>query len=86
MTACYNGRRTEAISSGLPGGVMRFGQKWVRSRPIEVGDVTCTIVGRFDAVVAFDDGSYGVIDPTSGDDRSPGRRYTGGKSREGWDR
>jgi hypothetical protein len=64
MTACYSGKRTEEICPELPGGTVRFGQKWVRSRPIHLPgqDATCYIRGRFDTVVAFDDGTYGVID------------------------
>jgi len=64
MTACYNGMRTEAIAPGMPSGTVRFGQRWVRSRPIDVaaGAPTCYISGRFDSVVEFDDGTYGVID------------------------
>ena len=69
MTACYDGMRTEAISSRMPRGIVRFGQKWVRSHPIDVGlgSPTCYIAGRFDSVAEFDDGTYGVIDfKTSG--------------------
>ena len=64
MTTCYNGMRTEEIAAGLPGGVVSFGQRWVCSQPIDAGveGATCYIKGRFDSVVAFDDGSYGVID------------------------
>ena len=38
--------------------------KWVNSAPIEFPGVeaSCYIKGAFDSVLAFDDGSYAVID------------------------
>lgn len=64
MTACYGGRRTEEICAELPAGTVQLGQKWVRSQPIDAGGVkgACYIRGRLDALAAFDDGTYGVID------------------------
>jgi hypothetical protein len=48
----------------MPRGTVRFGQKCVRSHAIDVAisNATCTLSGRFDSVVEFDDGTYGVID------------------------
>lgn len=64
MTACYNGRPTRAIAASMPGGTIRSGQKWVHSRPIELGveDCTCSISGRLDSLLELDDGTWGVID------------------------
>jgi len=64
MTARYNGMHAQAITSGMPDGVIRLSQKWVRSRPIPVGTEgrTCCISGRLDALIVFDNDTYGVID------------------------
>ena len=64
MTTCYNGMQAQAIISSGPDGIIRAGQRWVRSRAIDLGlgSHTCCISGRLDALVEFDDGSYGVID------------------------
>ncbi|MBN1136714.1 MAG: PD-(D/E)XK nuclease family protein [Anaerolineae bacterium] len=64
MTACYNGRRTLAIADGMPDGIIRLGQKWVRSRPIDLGikGCTCHISGRLDALVELENNTWGVID------------------------
>jgi hypothetical protein len=45
-------------------GVVEFGDRWVESNPIVLLDrtSTCFIRGKFDTVVRFDDGSYGVVD------------------------
>jgi hypothetical protein len=64
MKSYFSGRRTESISPELPKGVVHLGEKWVHSKPISVAKRTCTcfIRGKFDTVVQFDDGSYGIID------------------------
>jgi hypothetical protein len=48
----------------LPPGIVSHGEKWVRSQSIELPnhESTCYINGRFDIVISFDDGTYGVID------------------------
>lgn len=60
----YASRRTETFSSDLPPGVIEYTEQWVESVPISFEGIepTCYIKGRFDMVVKFDDGSYGVID------------------------
>jgi hypothetical protein len=60
----YLDRPTREISPGLPAGFVKFREKWVKSIPISFPDTSsqCVVRGRFDAVIAFDDGSYGVID------------------------
>ena len=64
MTTCYNGRPARATATGMPDGIIRSGQKWVHSRPIDLGmeDCTCYISGRLDSLIELDDGAWGVID------------------------
>jgi len=60
----YNGKPTSELHIDLPPGVVSHGEEWVRSQTIEVPghESTCYINGRFDIVVSFDDGTYGIID------------------------
>jgi hypothetical protein len=60
----YDGKHTSELHVALPTGIVSHGEKWVRSQTIELPNhkSTCYISGRFDIVVSFDDGSYGVID------------------------
>jgi hypothetical protein len=60
----YLGRHSHDISPDLPEGRVQFREKWVKSVPIDFPgtDSRCVIRGRLDAVVAFEDGSYAVID------------------------
>ncbi|MFQ5874584.1 MAG: hypothetical protein ACE5JL_12395, partial [Dehalococcoidia bacterium] len=64
MQRYFAGKSTEEFDPSLPPGVVEFGEKWVESRPISVPGhaATCYIRGKFDTVVKFEDGSYGVID------------------------
>ena len=64
MERFFSGRRTEEVIPSLPAGVVEYGEKWVQSTPISFPGkkATCYIKGKFDTVVKFDDGSYGVID------------------------
>jgi len=60
----YEGKSTSEIAPELPEGIVQFGEKWVTSAPISIPghEATCFIRGKFDTVVAFSDGSYGVVD------------------------
>jgi len=60
----YDGKQTSELHTDLPPGIVSHGEKWVRSQPIRLPnhESTCYINGRFDIVVSFDDGTYGVID------------------------
>lgn len=60
----YAKKRTEEFCTELPPGVVEHGEKRVKSIPIKKdGSInTCFIRGRFDLVVRFDDGSFGIID------------------------
>ena len=64
----YSNKRMEKISPKLPPGVIRYGEKWVKSRIIELPGCssTCYINGRFDIVAELDDDSYAVIDFKTG--------------------
>ena len=65
----YQDKLTSEIAPDLPPGRMKFKEKWVKSAPISVpgSDSQCFIRGRFDAVIEFDDGSYGVVDYKTSD-------------------
>jgi hypothetical protein len=60
----YLDKPASDISPALPAGWVKFREKWVKSVPIRFADTSsqCVIKGRFDAIMAFEDGSYGVID------------------------
>ena len=60
----YDGKPTNELHVDLPSGVVSHGEKWVRSQNIKLSnhESTCYINGRFDIVLSFDDGSYGIID------------------------
>ncbi len=65
----YLGKPSSEISPKLPAGVVKYREKWVKSLPITFPDTTsqCVIKGRFDAIIAFEDGSYGIIDYKTSD-------------------
>ncbi len=60
----YDGKPTAELHASLPPGIVSLGEKYVRSTPISLPnhEATCYISGRFDIVVSFDDGTYGVVD------------------------
>jgi PD-(D/E)XK nuclease superfamily len=60
----YLGKSTAEISPTLPPGTVKLREGWVKSVPITLPGVQsqCYIKGRFDAVIEFSDGSYGIID------------------------
>lgn len=64
----YDGKRTEDLHPGLPPGTVKYGEKWVESQNIQLPghSNTCFIKGRFDVVIEFDDGTFGVIDYKTG--------------------
>ena len=65
----YLDKPASEISPGLPAGIVKFREKWVKSAPISFSDTStqCVIKGRFDAIMAFEDGSYGIIDYKTSD-------------------
>ena len=70
----YDGKRTQELHVKLPLGVVKYGERYVKSNPIQLTDhkSTCFISGRFDIVVEFDDKTYGVVDFKTG---NPNEEY-----------
>jgi hypothetical protein len=68
-SAFYDGKPAHDISPSLPPGIVRYREQFVTSLPINIPGARsqCYIKGRFDAVIAFDDGSYGIIDYKTSD-------------------
>lgn len=64
----YSDKRTESFCPLLPPGVVRHGEKWVRSRTRSIpgSNSSFYINGRFDIVAELDDGSYAVMDFKTG--------------------
>jgi PD-(D/E)XK nuclease superfamily len=65
----YLGRSTKEISQDLPAGIVKLRERFVKSAPISIPSVAsqCYINGRFDAVLEFEDGSYGIVDYKTSD-------------------
>ena len=65
----YLDKSSSEISPDLPAGIVKFREKWVKSVPISFPDTStqCILKGRFDALMAFEDGSYGIIDYKTSD-------------------
>jgi hypothetical protein len=65
----YLDKPARELSPALPEGIVKFREKWVKSIPINFAgtDSQVVIKGRFDAIIAFEDGSYGVIDYKTSD-------------------
>ena len=64
MKAFFQDLPTADISPSLPEGFVRFGDRWVVSQPIHLPGHAHSVYikGRFDSVVEFADGSFGVVD------------------------
>jgi hypothetical protein len=60
----YFGKGSQEIAADLRPGRIAFGDRCVRSAPLEVPGHRAPVVlaGRIDTALAFDDGTYGVID------------------------
>jgi PD-(D/E)XK nuclease superfamily len=56
--------RSEEMAEGLRPGRVAFGDRWVRSRPLPVPghDTKVTLQGKIDTALAYDDGSFGIVD------------------------
>jgi len=68
----YNGKRTEALHVDLPPGTIKYAERFVESQNFHFQghNDTCFIRGKFDIVIQFDDGTYGVIDYKTGNPES----------------
>lgn len=64
MKEFFSGKRIETLISNFPGGAVSHDEKIVESKPIKFTnrESTCFIKGKYDTIVQFDDGTYGVID------------------------
>lgn len=64
MKGYFEGKATSDFTPDLPSGIIQHGDKTVYSQQIRMAghSLECYITGRFDTVVKFDDGSYGVVD------------------------
>jgi hypothetical protein len=65
----YIDKASSEISPELPAGTVTLREKWVKSTPISFSDTSshCMIRGRFDAIITFEDGTYGIIDYKTSD-------------------
>ena len=71
MNQYFFGKNTTEINPVLPPGTVLSGN-WVGSRSIVLPGhtSTCYILGKFDTVVKFEDGSYGIIDFKTSESKS----------------
>lgn len=76
MKGLFAGKPTSVLSPDLPAGRVAMKGNWVLSAPIAFPDIaaSCYIKGAFDSVLAFEDGSYAVIDFKTS---SPSREHIG---------
>lgn len=60
----FYGKRAEKMAEGVRAGRVAFGDRWVRSRPLEVpGHGTkVQLAGIIDTALALDDGSFAIVD------------------------
>jgi hypothetical protein len=72
MKRRFMGRRIEAVVPTLPGGEIMHADEWVESARLAIPGKKASIKlrGRFDTVVLFDDGSYGVLDYKTSDPKA----------------
>lgn len=68
----YDGKRTDKLHEDLPPGIVKYGEEFVKSDRFDIPrhNDTCFIYGRFDIVIEFDDGSFGIIDFKTGNPKS----------------
>jgi hypothetical protein len=64
MKAHYAGRSATEIVPSMPPGVISVSEKWIESIPIELPEhsLSCFLRGKVDAMIGFNDGSYGIVD------------------------
>ena len=76
MKGLFAGKPTSVLSPELAAGKVAMQGNWILSAPIEFPGIaaSCYIKGAFDSVLAFDDGSYAVIDFKTS---SPSREHIG---------
>jgi hypothetical protein len=64
MKAQYAGHPSSDLDPSLPPGLISVTEKWIESVPINLPGhaLSCFLRGKLDALIGFDDGSYGVVD------------------------
>ena len=64
MKAHFAGRPAAEIDPSLPAGIISVSEKWVESLPIALPNHMLSVFlrGKTDAMLSFDDGSYGIVD------------------------
>ena len=64
MKDYYGGRPTSDIDPSLPAGRVLPGENWVESVPIQIPgcQARCYFRGKYDTLLQFEDGTYGVVD------------------------
>jgi len=79
MKEFYGGKPTRDITPLLPAGVIGAGAERVRSFPLSVPghSSTCTIRGRPDTILRFDEGSYGIVDFKTSETRTQHKQLYG---------
>jgi PD-(D/E)XK nuclease superfamily len=64
MKAQYAGHPSADLDPSLPPGLISVTEQWIESIPISLPGHTlsCFLRGKLDALIGFDDGSYGLVD------------------------
>jgi len=64
MKKYFQGMSTQRMHPSLPAGVVQFGGRRVHSMPVELPGhpESCYFFGNVDSLLAFEDGTYGVVD------------------------
>lgn len=64
MKGFFQGQSTQTLDASLPAGHVLWASRRVQSVPIALPGrrETCILAGLFDSLLAFDDGSYGIVD------------------------
>lgn len=64
MKAQFAGHPASELDASLPPGIVTVTEQWLESLPITLPGHTlsCFIRGKLDAILEFEDGSYGVVD------------------------
>jgi len=77
LVSALEGRRTERVAAGMPGGVLEVGHRSVQSQPLSIqvpdSSYRCVIRGALDLTVALDDATLGVVE-AHGRARAPAPR------------
>ena len=75
-------KRAEDMNEGLRPGRVAFGDRWVRSRPLSVPghETKVSLQGKIDTALAFDDGSFGIVDFKTSEPKASHVTSTAGNS------